>query len=54
MNQVKCPLCFSSNVTIVSSDERRELVSILCLACGKASEIDTEQFLVDTEDLPPE
>ncbi len=54
MNQVKCPHCFSTTVTIVSSDETREVMTIQCLACGKVSEIDTEHFLVDTEDLPQE
>ena len=54
MNQVECPYCFSTNVTIVSSDETRELVTIRCLDCRKTSAIDTEQFLVDTEDLAQE
>ena len=52
MNLVKCPYCFSLNVTIVSADATRELVTVQCLECGKASEIDREQFTVDTEDLP--
>lgn len=52
MNQVKCPLCFSSNVTIVSSDQTREVATIHCFACGKEAEIDTEDFQVDTGDLP--
>ena len=54
MNQVKCPYCFSVNVTIVSSDESRELTSIHCFNCGKDAEIDTEDFQVDTGDLPQE
>ncbi|MBI3458043.1 MAG: hypothetical protein HY002_19900 [Candidatus Rokubacteria bacterium] len=49
MTKLKCPLCFSSRVTIVSSDATRELVTIRCLECGKCSDIDQEQFLVDTE-----
>ena len=52
MNEVKCAHCFSRNVTIVSSDETRELITIQCFDCGKLSEVDTEQFLVDTGDLP--
>ncbi len=48
MTQLKCPHCFSSRVTIVSSDATRELVTIQCLDCGKRSDIDQEQFLVDT------
>ena len=52
MNRVKCAHCFSLNVTIVSADATRELVTIQCLECGKASEIDREQFTVETEDLP--
>ncbi len=51
MNQVKCAWCYSTNVTIVSSYETREVVVITCLDCGKTSEIDAENFNVDTEDL---
>ena len=54
MNQVKCPHCFSLNVTIVSADMSREIATIQCFDCGQASEIDTEQFHVDTGDLPQE
>ena len=54
MNQVKCPHCFSLNVTIVSSDETREVVTVHCLECGKTADIDTEDFMVDTGDLPQE
>lgn len=54
MNEVKCPHCFSQNVTIISSDATRELVTIQCLTCGKTAQIDTEQFIVDTGDLPQE
>ncbi len=54
MNQVRCPYCFSTNVTVVASDETRELVTVQCLTCGKAGEIDTEQFNVETGDLPQE
>ena len=52
MNEVKCAYCYSTNVTIVSSDETREVVMIQCLDCEKTSEIDTENFNVDTGDLP--
>lgn len=48
MTHLKCPHCFSPRVTIVSSDATRELVTIRCADCGKISEIDQEQFLVDT------
>ena len=51
MNEVQCSYCYSTNVTIVSSDAMREIATIQCLACGKTSEIDTEQFRVDTDDL---
>jgi len=54
MNEAKCAYCYSTNVTIVSSYETREVVVIKCLDCGKESEIDVENFNVDTEDLPPE
>jgi len=54
MNQVKCSYCFSLNVTIVSSDETREVTTVQCLDCGRTSELDTEQFIVDTGDLPEE
>lgn len=54
MNTVKCAYCFSMNVTIVSSEETKEAVIIRCLDCGKTSEIDVENFNVDTGDLPPE
>ena len=54
MNQVKCPQCYSLNVTIVSSDELNGLVTIQCFECGDTSEIDTEDFHVDTGDLPHE
>ena len=52
MNRVKCPYCFSLNVTIVSADATRELVTLQCFECGKASEVDREHVDVDTEDLP--
>ena len=52
MNAVKCAYCFSTNVTIVSSEENKEAVIIRCFDCGKTSEIDVENFNVDTEDLP--
>ncbi len=54
MNQVQCPHCYATTVTILSSDAMREVMTIQCLACGRQAEIDTEQFLVDTEDLPQE
>lgn len=54
MNDVKCAYCYSTNVTIVGSAQTREVVTIKCLACGEVSEIDAENFNVDTEDLPPE
>ena len=54
MNQVKCAFCYSTNVTVVSSYETREVIVIQCLDCGKTSEIDTESFTVDSGDLPPE
>ena len=54
MNEVKCAYCFSTNVTIVSSDETREVVTVRCLECEKTSDIDAENFNVDTEDLPQE
>ena len=54
MNQVKCAHCFSTNVTVVSSYETREVIVIRCLDCDKTSESDVENFNVDTEDLPPE
>ena len=52
MNQVKCPYCFSTTVTVVSPSETREAIVIQCLDCGKAAEIDVENFNVDTGDLP--
>jgi len=54
MNQVKCPHCFSLDVTIISADATRELVTIQCFECGKTAEVDREHLTVDTEDLPPE
>lgn len=54
MNQVKCAYCYSTNVTVVSSYETRDVMVVHCVDCGKTSEIDTESFTVDTEDLPPE
>jgi len=54
MNQVKCAYCFSTNVTVVSSYETRDVVVIKCLDCGKESAIDVENFNVDTGDLPEE
>ena len=52
MNEAKCAYCYSSNVTIVSSYETREVAIIKCLDCGKESEIDVENFNVDVDDLP--
>lgn len=54
MNQVKCAHCYSTNVHIISSYETRQVVVIQCLDCAKTSEIDTENFVVDTGDLPQE
>lgn len=54
MNQVKCAFCFSTNVTIVSAAETAQVISVRCLDCGKTSQVDVENFQVDTEDLPPE
>lgn len=54
MNQVRCPRCDSVNVTVVSTDPPRALVTIQCFNCGQTSDIHTEQFTVDTDDLPQE
>lgn len=54
MNQVKCGYCYSTNVSVVSSYETREVVVVQCLDCGKTSEVDVETFQVNTGDLPPE
>ena len=54
MNQVKCGYCYSTNVSVVSSYETRQVMVIRCLDCDKTSEVDVENFLVDTTDLPPE
>jgi hypothetical protein len=54
MNRVKCGYCYSTNVSVVSSYETREAVVVQCLDCGKQSEIDVENFNVETTDLPPE
>mgnify|MGYP001590894195 FL=1 len=54
MNRVKCGHCYSTNVSVVSSYETREVVVVQCLDCGKQSEIDVENFNVETTDLPPE
>ena len=54
MNQVKCPYCFSTNVTVVNSYETREVAVITCLDCGKTAEIDVENFNVDVSDVPQE
>lgn len=51
MNQVKCPKCGSMNVTIVNSDEVRQRVGIHCFGCGEESEINDQDFHVDTDDL---
>ena len=52
MNEVKCAYCYSTNVTIVSSEETKDVITIQCLDCEKTSEIDVENFNVDTGDLP--
>jgi transcription elongation factor Elf1 len=52
MKKVKCPNCMSLNVTVVSTDEAQEMVTIQCFACGQESEIDNADFHVDTGDLP--
>lgn len=54
MNQVRCPHCDATQVTIVDSEEARNVVKIHCLSCGLTSEISGEQFHVDTGDLPEE
>ena len=52
MNQVKCAYCFSTNVTVISSMETKDVIVVQCLDCSKTSEIDVENFRVDTDDLP--
>ncbi len=52
MDQPKCPLCFSMHVKIVSSYQRRDVMVIKCLACGKESEIDVENMDVDLNEPP--
>ena len=54
MNQVKCGYCYSSNVTVVSSYETRQVIVVKCLDCGETSEVDVENFNVDVGDLPQE
>ena len=54
MNQVRCPQCDATQVTVVDSDETRDVVTIHCVSCGRTSEISGEQFHVDTGDLPEE
>ena len=54
MNQVKCAYCFSTNVTVISSMETKDVIVVQCLDCSKTSEIDVENFNVDTGDLPSE
>ena len=54
MNQVRCPHCDATQVTVVDSDAARNVVTIHCLGCGQTSEIPGEQFHVDTDDLPEE
>lgn len=54
MNEVKCAYCFSTQVTIVESDQTREVITVQCIDCGKQSDIDVESFIVDPDDLPPE
>ena len=44
----KCPYCYSTKTQIVDSYERRDVMVILCLQCGKRSELDTEN-----ENVPP-
>ena len=52
MNQVRCPECYSLNVTIVDADQSRGVITIQCFECGQETEVDAEAFKVDTEDLP--
>ena len=54
MNQVACPKCGSSHVTVVDSNESEGWVSIHCLACSETSRISGEDFKVDIDDLPLE
>ena len=54
MDQVKCAHCYSTNVTVLSSYETRQVMVIQCLDCGNTSDIDTENFIVDTDDVPQE
>jgi len=41
---------YSTNVTILSSYDTRQVVVIQCLDCGKTSDSDTEHGIVDTGD----
>lgn len=52
MNNVKCGHCYSTKVSIVGSYKDREVVSIHCTDCEKISDVDVENFIVDTDDLP--
>lgn len=54
MNEMKCGYCYSTHVSIVSSYETMDVVTVQCSDCGKTSEVDVENFQVDTDDLSSE
>lgn len=53
MKDIRCPLCSSSRVVIVDSEETREVITIRCLDCGRHSYLDTENDHTDPGDVTP-
>lgn len=47
--EMKCPYCFSPDVTVVSSLKRRDVAVIHCARCGQTSEVDVENLNADTD-----
>ncbi len=54
MNRMQCAYCYSTRVKIRSAYEARQVAAIQCLDCGKTSEVDTENFNSDPDELTQE
>jgi uncharacterized Zn finger protein len=43
-DSAQCPYCFSTKVEVVDSYERRDVVVVKCLNCGRVSDLDAENL----------
>lgn len=49
MAELTCSHCFSTNVQVEDAFNARDVVTLRCLACGRTSQMDVENPLVDPD-----